>query len=71
MRVYLSGDARRVQLGAPPGWSERFPVEMLPGKLAFYKGLRDRKGGQFARFYAETVEQLEKAVAKARAAGTL
>ena len=40
-------------------WSETFAIADLPGKLAFYRGLRDRAGGGFARFYEPTVAALE------------
>lgn len=45
--------------GAGIGWSETFAIADLPGKLAFYRGLRDRAGGGFARFYEPTVAALE------------
>ncbi len=51
----------RVRLGGGDGigWSETFDVSDLPGKLAFYRGLRDRASGRFARFYEPTVAALE------------
>lgn len=40
-------------------WGETFPVADLPGRLLFYRGLRDRSGGRFARFHEPTVAALE------------
>ena len=40
-------------------WSGSYPVEALPQWLRFYRALRDRKGGVYAAFYAETVASLE------------
>jgi len=42
-------------------WSERFPVEKLASQIAFYEGLRDRKGGQYAQHYEGTVKALHAA----------
>ncbi len=41
------------------GWSGRYPVAALRAQLAFYRGLRDRRGGMFAHHYVETVASLE------------
>lgn len=41
-------------------WSETFPADRLPEKIAFYEGLRDRKGGAHAAHYAPTVDQLKR-----------
>lgn len=40
-------------------WRGAFPVEKLPQTLEFYRGLRDRRGGAYARFYVEDVAALE------------
>lgn len=42
-------------------WSETFPIDRLPAKIAFYEGLRDRKGGAYAEHYAPTVDELRRA----------
>lgn len=40
-------------------WCQTFPAGELPGKLRFYRGLRDRAGGRFAKHYAPAVAALE------------
>lgn len=42
-------------------WSETFPIDRLPAKIAFYEGLRDRKGGAYAEHYEPTVRALRRA----------
>lgn len=46
-------------------WSDTFPVDQLPRWLAFYRRMRDRNRGRYARFYAPTVEALEAVQAEA------
>lgn len=74
-RAILSADTRSVTL-ARATWSEVFPVERLPAKLRFYRGLRDApppkdrvKGN--GHHYAPTVTALEKVEKVARALGAL
>lgn len=43
------------------GWAGTIPAENLDVWIAFYRGLRDRKGGRYAAFYEETVRVLEAA----------
>lgn len=40
-------------------WSGVYPVDQLAAQIAFYTGLRDRKGGRYAAFYEGTVAALE------------
>jgi hypothetical protein len=40
-------------------WSETFPLELLPGRIRLYRGLRDRDGGAYAAIYEPTVAALE------------
>lgn len=49
------------------GWSRTYDVRELAGQLRFYRGLRDRRGGAFARFYQNTVKALERVEADLRA----
>lgn len=69
MRARLSQDGLSVILGGetPVDWTARFPVTELPAQLRFYRHLRDRKDGRYARFHAPTVAALE-AVARDLAA---
>lgn len=57
--AWLSEDGRTVHMRRG-GWSGSFPVDDLENWLAFYRDLRDRKGGKFAAFYAPAVEALER-----------
>ncbi len=54
----LSDDGRTVLLSRG-GWSGSFPLSRLPSQIAFYRGLRDRKGGKYAAFYQPTLAALE------------
>lgn len=54
----LSEDGRTVLL-ALTNWQGTFPVENLPAQLAFYRRMRDRKGGRYAAFYQPTLDALE------------
>jgi len=58
MKAALSEDGATVLLGDDQ-WSTVFPVSELPSQIGFYRGLRDRAGGRYARFYASTVSNLE------------
>lgn len=40
-------------------WSEVISPAQLPDRLAFYKRLRDRKGGRYAAKYKPTIKALE------------
>ncbi|NDR57146.1 hypothetical protein FPS10_12035 [Pseudoruegeria sp. M32A2M] len=40
-------------------WQGRFPVADLPRWIAFYRRLRDRKGGKYRASYADDVAALE------------
>lgn len=53
--------------GGRGGWSRTFDVRELAGQLRFYRSLRDRRGGEFARFYQNTVKALERVEADLRA----
>lgn len=62
MIASLSADRRSFSLSGIAdmgGWSATFPVEDLQKHLEFYRGLRDRQGGRFARFFVRTVDGLE------------
>lgn len=55
-------------------WLSVFPISDLPGKLRFYRGLRDRAAkpgatGPYARFYDPTVKALERVEKMARVMG--
>lgn len=41
-------------------WSITLPLERLPSWTDFYRGLRDRRGGQFSQHYAADVRALER-----------
>ncbi|WP_138423704.1 hypothetical protein [Maritimibacter alexandrii] len=61
--VTLTPDGRDVLIEGPVH-TDRFPVEELASRLAFYRELRDRKcertkTRRFAAQYAETVSGLE------------
>ena len=58
MRAVLSADRTTFTL-AGPNWRETCPVSDLPGRLALYRGLRDRRDGAYAHHYAKTVRALE------------
>lgn len=65
--VTLTPDGRDVVIEGPIH-SDRFPVEELGSRLAFYRDLRDRKcertktAGEYAGHYAETVAGLERLI---------
>ncbi|MCA0851213.1 hypothetical protein [Salipiger thiooxidans] len=40
-------------------WREVFDLELLPRRLAFYRGLAARAGGRYAAHYAQTIAALE------------
>lgn len=40
-------------------WSGSYPIGELQRQLKFYRHLRDRKGGAYAKHYALTVKALE------------
>ncbi|MGP3699226.1 hypothetical protein [Rhodobacter sp. NSM] len=42
-------------------WSASAPLACLPGWITLYRGLRDRSGGRFRRFYERDVQALEAA----------
>jgi hypothetical protein len=54
----LIADRSRVRL-CTGLWADTFPVADVPRWLGFYRSLRDRKAGRYARHYAATVEALE------------
>lgn len=66
--AWLSEDGRTVHMRRG-GWKGSFPVEALEDWLAFYRQLRDRKGGKFAAFYAPAVEALERIESELRSGG--
>lgn len=39
-------------------WSERFPVDLLPSRIALYKDLAERKSGRYAKHYQPTLDVL-------------
>ena len=41
-------------------WSGTYPLDALPRQLKFYRHLRDRKNGAYAKHYEPTVRALEK-----------
>lgn len=51
------------------GWEGSFPVDALDSWLAFYRNLRDRRGGKFAAFYEPAVEALERVRDELRSGG--
>ena len=57
-RVEASEDGASftLTLGA---WSGTYRTDDLPVKLKFYRQLRDRKNGAYAKHYAPTVRALE------------
>lgn len=55
----LSEDGRTVYMRRG-GWEGSFPVDALDSWLAFYRNLRDRRGGRVAACYAPVVEALER-----------
>lgn len=57
--AWLSEDGRTVHMRRG-GWEGSFPADALDGWLAFYRQLRDGKGGKFADFYAPAVVALER-----------
>jgi hypothetical protein len=65
--VSLTPDGRDVVIEGPIH-TDRFPVEELGSRLAFYRELRDRKCertktvGEYADQYAETVAGLERLI---------
>jgi len=63
MRARLIRDGDAVEI-AGREWSEVIGTDQLDDRLAFYRSLRDRRGGRYSRFYDETVRELE-AVARA------
>ncbi|SFC45536.1 hypothetical protein [Tropicimonas isoalkanivorans] len=54
----LSADGSTV-IHESDNWQGRFPVTDLPRWIAFYKRLRDRKGGRYRASYADDVAALE------------
>lgn len=54
----LSEDGSTVLLSRG-GWAGSFPLSRLPSQIAFYRRLRDRKGGKYAAFYQPTLAALE------------
>ncbi|MBV7408741.1 hypothetical protein [Maritimibacter sp. DP1N21-5] len=61
-RAFLSGDRKRVTLKLK-AWSETFPVESLPGRIALYRGLAARLNGRFAATYQPTADALARVAA--------
>lgn len=57
-RVEASADGAHftLSLGA---WSGTYRTDDLPAQLQFYRRLRDRKNGVYAKHYAPTVRALE------------
>lgn len=72
MIATLSADRATVTMQGAR-WSSTFPRADLPGKLAFYRALRDRGGkggpGPYARFYEPSVKALERVEKMARVLG--
>ena len=54
----LSADGSNV-IHDSDNWQGRFPVTDLPRWIAFYKRLRDRKGGRYRASYVDEVAALE------------
>jgi hypothetical protein len=55
----LSSDGQSFRLSAG-AWSGTYRISQLGDQIAFYRRMRDRKGGANARFYESTVRALEK-----------
>lgn len=62
-KVLISKDRQIIKL-VSGAWSETITPDLLPGRLALYRGLRDRAKGKYSQFYAPMVEALERAMAK-------
>ncbi|XAI95593.1 hypothetical protein [Nostoc phage Nsp-JY21] len=64
MMAQLSPDRQSVILRGP-SWGQTFPLDHLPAKLRFYRGLAERGGkakgqpGPHARHYTQTIAALE------------
>jgi len=58
MRARLIRDGDAVEI-AGREWSEVIGTDQLDDRLAFYRSLRDRRGGRYSQFYDETVRALE------------
>lgn len=58
MVASLSPDGLEVRLVLGK-WSGAFPVDALDRWIAFYRRLRDRRGGRYAALYAGDVKVLE------------
>lgn len=50
------GQSFAITLGS---WSNTYPIDCLEQHLNFYRRLRDRKRGTFAKHYEPTVRALE------------
>lgn len=63
VHAWLHEDRRAftLRLGTgPSAWSGTYDVATLDGWVKFYRGLRDRRAGQFRAFYEQQVVALEK-----------
>lgn len=58
--------ARDVIIMRSERWRMEIAIDAYPFWLAFYRRMRDRKSGAYARFYAQPVEALEAIEAKVR-----
>lgn len=58
MKAVLSADRSHVFM-AGRQWQGVFPVEELDVKIAFYRGLAERKDARYARHYAPDLAALE------------
>lgn len=59
MRANLSADGQTVRFRTGQ-WGEAFPADRIGDKLKFYRGLRDRANGRYAKFYEPAVKCLER-----------
>lgn len=78
MKARLLADGATVEL-FKNGYSDRFPLSLLPQRLTFYRSMRDRQPTRemhgrsypWAAIYGQTVEALERVqkISKAMAPG--
>lgn len=58
MKAAASPDGDTIIMVRGP-WRQKVPAADLAKWITLYRGLRDREGGRFARFYAQPIEVLE------------
>lgn len=59
-RATVAPDGRTITL-TRASWSETFAADQLPGRIALYETLRDRRGGAYAQHHEPTVRALRAA----------